>query len=67
MQCAVYTSSHTFLCKKKVSRTLHTEVDLVTFDKEHFSTEPKFTDFTVELENDSDDDSVKQDMYVVNR
>lgn len=56
-----------FFFRKKGSRNLQeVEVDMSHFDKEHFSVEPEYTYPVYPPDNDSDDDSVRRDMYVVN-
>ena len=56
-----------FVFRRKDSRTItHSQAELHGFSKEHFSEQPDFHNPTYEVENDSDDDSVKYDMYVVN-
>ncbi|XP_045185141.2 uncharacterized protein LOC123543133 [Mercenaria mercenaria] len=53
--------------RRKDSRTIsQSPADIQDYSKEHFSEQPDFHNPTYEIENDSDDDSVKYDIYVVN-
>ncbi|XP_052786315.1 protein jagged-1-like [Mya arenaria] len=55
------------ICQRHASRTLaKTPTALSGFDPEHFSVQPDFSNPGYSPDCDSDDEGVKQDMYIVN-